>query len=139
MSAKRRHPNPRSFYTMTKEHQTSEHSILLVDDDPGFRRLCRMALEKVGYLISEADSSNAALKVWGAQPQTIDLLVTDFEMPGLTGLQLAQLLREQRPTLPVLLISGREIAVPPRIAFLQKPFTARALSETVGQFFHPPH
>lgn len=92
-----------------------------------------MALSKAGYKILEANSASAALEVWSAHCETIDLLVTDFDMAGLTGLQLAQLLRKERPALPVLLMSGRAIDASPTVTFLPKPFLLPTLTDTVHQ------
>ncbi len=115
---------------MSAKKQISK--ILLVDDDPSVRRICRIVLEHAGFDVIEADSGHAAQIAWEAHAQGIDLLVTDYEMPGLTGLQLSVLLRNAKPELKVLLISGhlRE-SIPHCIEFLQKPFSASDLTEAV--------
>jgi DNA-binding NtrC family response regulator len=106
--------------------------LLLVDDDHSVRRLCRLILERAGFGVIEADSALAAQTVWEANAHAIDMLVTDFEMPGMTGLQLSAVLRTARPELKILLISGniRE-SVPSSIAFLAKPFRPSDLTDAV--------
>ena len=106
--------------------------ILLVDDDHSVRRVCRIVLERAGFGVVEADSGHSAQTVWHLHSQTIDMLVTDFEMPGMTGLQLSALLRTAKPNLRVLIISGfiRE-TIPDCVAFLAKPFSPNALTDAV--------
>ena len=106
--------------------------ILLVDDDTRVRHLCRLVLERAGFLVIEADSAFTAQTVWRDNGQSIDLLVTDHDMPGMTGLQLMATLRATRADLKVLMISGNSRAFfPPSIPFLQKPFSPAELSEAV--------
>lgn len=121
---------------MSAKEQISK--ILLVDDDHSVRRICRIVLERSGYNVIEADSAHAAQTVWDQHSHCIDMLVTDYEMPGLTGLQLSALLCSAKPRLKVLIISGclREL-IPHYIAFLQKPFTASDLMEAVGRCLLP--
>ena len=115
-----------------KEHI---HTILLVDDDNAVRRLCRIILEQAGFAVIEADSAESALKLWATWSESIDLLVTDYHMMGLTGLQLAVSLRSSRPNLGVLLISGGAIreSVPAFVVFLAKPFVPSQLTQAVSR------
>jgi len=113
---------------------TGQETILVTDDQPEIRELIRNQLEASGYTVLEAGSTAAALAAADDYPGDIALLVTDILMPGGNGLHLATRLREQRPGIPVLFISGfvaDAAGLPdlelPRSAFLQKPFTARQL------------
>ena len=112
--------------------KTNYPLILLVDDDNSVRRVCRIVLERAGFSVLEADSGHSAQTVWNAHAHAIDMLVTDFEMPGMTGMQLSALLRNAKPELKVLVISGfiREI-IPDSIAFLPKPFSPVDLTDAV--------
>jgi signal transduction histidine kinase/ActR/RegA family two-component response regulator len=105
------------------------YTVLLVEDEPDVRECTEAVLKLAGYHVIQADSGHAALELWKAQGDSVDLLLTDIVMPGLSGLILAELLRAKRPTLEVLYISGY---VGPAIAdtsalsertFLPKPFT----------------
>jgi DNA-binding NtrC family response regulator len=107
-----------------------------VDDDPGVRHICRIVLELAGYEVIEADSPHTAMELWKIHAQDIDLLVTDYDMPELTGLELLTFLRVSKPNLKVLLISGKcQEPIPASVMFLQKPFTPRILTETVRRCF----
>jgi signal transduction histidine kinase len=80
-------------------------SVLVVDDDPLVLASTAGMLEDLGHAPLEALSGHDALDVvrGGAR---VDLVVTDYSMPGMTGLQLAEELRRSRPSIPVLLATG---------------------------------
>jgi DNA-binding NtrC family response regulator len=77
---------------------------LVVDDDALIRRSLAEMLRGEGYRVSEASTGAEALKVFAqAAP---DLVVTDFNMPEVDGLQLLRELRARKPDLPVILVTG---------------------------------
>ena len=110
--------------------------ILLVEDDADVRMVMRGVLEASGYQIWEASNGVEALNIWKTNASQIDLLLTDLVMPGgLTGWELADRLREERPGLKVILTSGygpdKAGTIHPHSHVLQKPFTLECLTETV--------
>jgi CheY-like chemotaxis protein len=82
-----------------------EH-VLYVDDDPVMVVMVQGLLERAGYRVSAIDDPRQALQRATATEDAVDLVVTDFNMPDLSGLDLARALQERRPALPVLLSSG---------------------------------
>jgi two-component system cell cycle sensor histidine kinase/response regulator CckA len=80
-------------------------TLLLVDDESSLLDLLAPALTKQGYRVTAANDGESALALWDAQ-NGADLLVTDLRMPGMDGRELARRLREKKPGLPVLFISG---------------------------------
>jgi two-component system cell cycle sensor histidine kinase/response regulator CckA len=110
--------------------------VLLVEDEPALARLGRFALERAGHAVETAPGGEEALELLrgGLAPA---LLVTDVAMPGMDGLALARAARAERPSLPVLLLSGYAAhAVGADLAgegfaFLAKPFTPDALCRAV--------
>jgi DNA-binding NtrC family response regulator len=98
-------------------------------------------LESQGYRIYEATTVREALEVWRSHAEEIELLLTDIVMPqGLTGRELTEQLRAQRPALKVIFMSGYSADVigkdteffrRTKISFLQKPCSARTILETV--------
>jgi two-component system cell cycle sensor histidine kinase/response regulator CckA len=109
--------------------------LLVVEDDPLVRLTIQACLAPLGYRLVLANDGTEAL---GVDPASIDLLVTDVVMPGLSGGSLAARMREACPELAVLFVSGYEAGLlfPDGIpagqsAFLQKPFTTEALARAV--------
>jgi len=83
----------------------SEHPlILVVDDDPGQRSLLDSFLSKLGFHIIMAASGEEALNVLGSQ--SVDMMITDVRMPGISGLEILRRAREEDPSLPVLLVTA---------------------------------
>ena len=80
--------------------------VLYVDDDGAMVFLVTRMLEELGYRISGYERAEEALKAVRADAGDFDLVVTDFNMPGLSGLQVAQELARIRPGLPVVITSG---------------------------------
>ena len=87
-----------------------------------------------------ADSPAEALRVFASRPRAIDLLLTDVVMPGISGRELAERLRQLEPDLPILYMSGHPAgiidpgeALPPGMSFLPKPFPPQKLFAAVQQ------
>jgi len=102
--------------------------ILAVDDDPLVLTNTVAQLEEFGHRVVHAPSGPAALSILAAEP--IDVLVTDYAMPNMTGLELAQAARVAWPDLPILLVSGyAELGQPQAVTYprLAKPFSAAEL------------
>jgi two-component system cell cycle sensor histidine kinase/response regulator CckA len=114
--------------------------ILLVDDKRSIREPTRRLLSRRGHEVLVADSPEEALRVFASRPRTIDLLLTDVIMPAMSGLELAERLRQREPNLPILFMSGRPAgiidpgeALPPGMWFLAKPFPSQRLFAAVQE------
>jgi CheY-like chemotaxis protein len=113
--------------------------ILLVEDDRAVRETLAAALGDSGYRVFKASNGHEALEVHTQRRPEIDLLLSDVVMPALGGPELAKRLLVERPSLPVLLMSGYSdelFAHGPldeRIGFLQKPFTLDQLVARVNE------
>lgn len=115
---------------------SGREGILLVEDDADVRLMVRGLLEASGYQVWEAADGREALNVWKTAASQIDLLLTDLIMPGgLTGWELADKIRAQRPDLKVILMSGygpdQTGTIQLHSYILQKPFTLENLTEIV--------
>ena len=115
-------------------------TILLVEDEPAVRQLARRILERSGYTVLVAASGPEALRLAAGNTARIDLLLTDVVMPEMPGSEVVRRLREERPELPVLYMSGytEDEAVRRGIStatagFLSKPFAPGVLLERVEQ------
>ena len=114
--------------------RTRACSILLVDDDPMVAETTVGMLEVLGHRVKVASSGGRALEMLGTDT-SVDLVITDYAMPGMTGKELARRIRESRPNLPVILASGyAELAAQddsglPR---LDKPYALDKLASVIG-------
>ncbi|HEU4829722.1 MAG TPA: ATP-binding protein [Gemmatimonadales bacterium] len=113
--------------------------ILLVEDEPALLHVANEILVRQGYEVKAVGTVGEALAWCESHPGAIELLVTDVVMPGLNGRQLAERIREMRPAIKVLFMSGytddaviQRGILEPGFAFLQKPFSAASLAERVS-------
>ena len=83
-------------------------TVLIVDDDPTQRRLLRAVVEKHGFSTLQAEDGDAALNMaTGADSGKIDLMLLDLIMPGRDGMDTLAELQKSRPTLPVIVLTGK--------------------------------
>jgi two-component system cell cycle sensor histidine kinase/response regulator CckA len=115
-------------------------TILVVEDETSLRELARELLETNGYQVIEAERAEKAIQLVESSQTPIDLLLTDVVMPGMGGKQLATRLRELRPDLLVLYMSGytddvinNRGVLPDNTLFLHKPFTRATLLRRVRE------
>jgi CheY-like chemotaxis protein len=122
--------------------------VLVVDDDRGQVALVTSFLQKAGFRVVSANSAEdalAALERAGEASQAISLLVTDLDMPGMSGRTFAAQLMAKHPGLKVLYVTGnadvlfqqgRELGA--NEAFLEKPVSSQALREAVNLLLRTP-
>jgi two-component system, cell cycle sensor histidine kinase and response regulator CckA len=115
-------------------------SVLVVEDDEMVRTLVRETLENHGYRVLEANGPLEARRISDQYSGPVHLLITDVVMPKVNGRELAQQLRRRRGGMRVLYMSGytdnavlNSGILAKDVAFLQKPFTPRALVEKVRE------
>jgi CheY-like chemotaxis protein len=114
-------------------------TILVVEDETDLRRLVRTFLERCGYRVIEAANGKEALLVWRNNGKEIDLLVTDMLMPeGISGRQLAEVIKGESPRLKVVYTSGysgevlgADSELLAEEHYLPKPYTLLALARAV--------
>ena len=90
---------------MTTERDAARKTILVVDDEPGNRRLYSEILRDLGHsVINEPDGASAMVVVHeGAE---LDLVITDYRMPDMSGLEFVTALRQVLPSVPVIMITA---------------------------------
>jgi PAS domain S-box-containing protein len=123
------------------ENPRGSGTILVVEDQEHVRRFTSCLLRSSGYHVIEAPDGMKALAAAAQQTGSIDMLVTDVIMPGLSGIDLAAELRRRTDReLPVLFISGytadmigRGGVLPPGVTLLEKPFQPDLLLMRVGE------
>lgn len=113
-------------------------TILVVEDDPAVLQLARATIESAGHRVLSASSAEEALKIADEHSNTIDLLLTDVIMRGMTGTELADELSRKRPEIAIVYMSGYAEKplpdspdLPTKTHLLAKPFTSDRLLETI--------
>jgi DNA-binding response OmpR family regulator len=120
-------------------------TVLLVEDEPALLRLTTRTLEREGFTVIPSAGPAAALDLLVRHDGEVRLLLSDVVMPGMSGPELAELVREQRPGIRVLFMSGYPADVvtakgtlPDSADYLQKPFTAEELLRRVASTMRNP-
>ena len=106
--------------------------LLIVDDESNLLDLLRRYLGRLGYEVETCGDAEEALARFEAEPDRFALAITDLSLPGLSGEELIERMRQLRPGLPAIVTSGYPYQ--PRaagIGFLQKPFLPQMLVEAV--------
>lgn len=121
---------PRQLHSVAVSAQVT---VLVVDDDPSIRLLCRVNLQLDGYVVTEAGTLDEARTAIAEQQP--DLVILDVHIPGGDGRELLAELRAERPELPVALLTGsaarEDLLRAGADALIPKPFTLVELRETV--------
>ncbi len=118
-------------------------SILLVEDEARLARLMALELSEAGYEVTVASDGLAGLEQ--AQATTPDLLLLDWSLPKLTGLDICAKLRTAGHAVPIIFVTSRAEEEYKEIAleagandYLMKPFNINALLDKISTFFNPP-
>ncbi|THB78995.1 MAG: response regulator [Desulfobulbaceae bacterium] len=121
-----------------REFLPGEGTVLLVDDEVMILDVGEAMLQSIGYQVITANSGSEALDLVRQLRDTIDLIILDLVMPGLSGSKTFEKLREIEPTIPIILSSGysmngdvNELMRKGCNGFIQKPFNLAALSAAI--------
>jgi CheY-like chemotaxis protein len=109
--------------------------VLLCDDDNDVRRFLSELLKSDGYMVREASTPEGALRIL-EDGAAVDLLIVDYAMPGINGMEIIRQAWRKRPSLKTLLITGDAGAVGDDVAgapLLRKPFRPAEFSQTVAK------
>jgi len=120
-------------------------TIMVIDDEINIVTMVSQILTELGYHVISATSGREALILSDQHADTIDMVLTDMIMPELNGPDLVRMLRQKRPTLKALYMSGyannaaTQIGVlKPDTAFLQKPFSSETLTHCIRKVLDTP-
>src|SRR4051795_7020882 len=110
----------------------SKVTVLVVEDVPQVRATAVRIMEDLGYTVSDTYSGQHALKLLQAHPE-IQVLFADVRMPGMSGIELAEIAQRSRPDLKIVLTSGYvgQEDVPSHVCFVPKPWRVSAIAEAV--------
>ena len=114
-------------------------TILLVDDQSNVLHVQQMLLEAMGHTVITAMHGASAIEAFERASHSIDMLVTDFKMPDMDGIELAKTLREKDPSLPLLMITAYgeteklRFAEDLNMTIILKPTNLKKFSEAIAQ------
>jgi two-component system KDP operon response regulator KdpE len=118
------------------QSDTPQRRILVVDDEPTLRRICRSSLAALGFDAGEAGSGEQALSLLAGARH--DLVLLDIEMPGIGGIETCRRIQHLSPRPAVVILSVRDSERDKAIAFeagaddyITKPFSMRDLIERI--------
>lgn len=114
-------------------------TILLVEDEPSIRALLAKYLAQLGYAVISAADGTEAVRIFAEKSQSIQLVITDLVMPGgMSGTQLAGILKKQKADLPIIFSSGynsetilHDIKLTEGVNFLAKPYNLANMAKLI--------
>src|SRR5689334_10207843 len=125
---------------MTPSPGGTLETILVVDDNPLLLRSVMAMLEAENFRVLSADGGPSALDLADRTTQTIDLLLSDVDMPQMSGPDLGEALKKTRPDMHVMLMSGgvngNLLVLNYGWAFIQKPFVGTKLVQMINHVLH---
>jgi CheY-like chemotaxis protein len=134
----------RSKQTKTEAIPGQNEQLMLVEDDPVLRSLLERMLKDFDYRVTAFPNGSEALNAIQRKDLEPILLVTDMVMPGMSGVVLAERLRQSQPNVKVLFITGhtddaisKRDVLDPQAPFLAKPFSADELASKIREVLHP--
>ncbi|MDX2444307.1 MAG: response regulator [Bacteroidales bacterium] len=123
---------------MTDEYSLGTETILFVDDEKAITDMAQKILEKLGYKVTVRLNPIEALSLFQSKPDAFDLVVTDMTMPHMTGVKLAQKLKEIRSDIPVIICTGHSSLIDEEKAkrfgidgYLMKPMPMSIVSKEI--------
>jgi CheY-like chemotaxis protein len=136
-------PNIEPFVNLSGYRPLKGKTILLIDDEPIVTDICEMMLLELGHKVLKAHSGSEGIDIFMAHKSRIDLIISDFNMPGMNGQEVVNTLRIMGHSVKVLLSSGGLSAAEEQKVvgngfngFLRKPYSMTALSNKMAEIFN---
>ena len=85
---------------------TGSESIMVIDDEDALVGMIQQTLEALGYTVKGFSDSSAAVDYFNGHPAEFDLVITDYSMPGMTGIELSEKILQTRQDIPIILCTG---------------------------------
>lgn len=133
-------PNIGAYNTPISVSAAIGKTILLIDDEPMVTDICELMLKELGHKVIKAHSGPEGIKLYETNRDRIDLIISDFNMPAMTGQEVVERLRIKGHRVKVLLCSGGLSAEEEKSAvsrgfngFLRKPYNMDTLSEKIAE------
>jgi two-component system, cell cycle sensor histidine kinase and response regulator CckA len=126
--------------TNTDNKDKPQARLLVVDDEPDNAEVIKLGLLKCGFLVDAFANPEEALQIFKSNAESYSLVLSDIWMKSISGIQLAEKVKEINPNVKVLLLTGSEIghresskisASPSIDGFLQKPIAINKLADKI--------
>ena len=131
------------FAIESSDSSTGGKTILLIDDEPMVTDICEMMIKRLGHKVLKAHSGSEGIEIFMASKTRIDLIISDFNMPGMNGQEVVNTLRIMGHSVKVLLSSGGLSAVEEEkvvangfSGFLKKPYSMSSLSDKISEILN---
>jgi CheY-like chemotaxis protein len=136
-------PNIVNFEKECSDSFAAGKTILLIDDEPMVTDICEMMIKRLGHKVLKAHSGLEGIETYMAHKTGIDLIISDFNMPGMNGQEVVNTLRIMGHDVKVLLSSGglsaaeeEKVFVNGFNGFLKKPYSMTALSNKIAEILN---
>ena len=133
----------RIFEAKIVPSSAQEKTILLIDDEETVINISEMMLKRLGYRVLKAHSGYEGLKLFEENKSTIDLIISDLEMPKMNGKEVMDKLREIDPQIKVILSSGaltnadeKNVVNKGFNGFIKKPYNMNTLCEKMAEIIN---
>jgi len=136
-------PNIEKFAIESGHSSTAVKTILLIDDEPMVTDICEMMIKGLGHKVLKAHCGSEGIEIFIASKTRIDLIISDFNMPGMNGQEVINTLRIMGHSVKVLLSSGglsaaeeEKVVANGFSGFLKKPYSMSTLSDKIAEILN---
>jgi two-component system cell cycle sensor histidine kinase/response regulator CckA len=136
-------PNIEQYEIESGDSSPEGKTILLIDDEPMVTDICEMMIKRLGHKVLKAHSGSEGIELFMASKTRIDLIISDFNMPGMKGQEVVNMLRIMGHGVKVLLSSGGmsaaaedEVIINGFNGFLKKPYSMATLSNKIAEILN---
>lgn len=137
LPAKPRRGRPPGSKNRPKPPRSPAKTVLVVDDEPAILELAQDILHTAGFQVLTALDTAQALELCSSGTEQIDLLLTDIQMPQMTGIELARHLHDRKPGLPIVFMTGgisdSDVTIMAGLKIVLKPFRPNALVQVLQE------
>ncbi|MGE0200705.1 MAG: ATP-binding protein [Candidatus Melainabacteria bacterium] len=134
----------RGVFSAVDDGHFTGHSVLVVDDEPAIRMMLQRMLENMGNEVTVVENGQQALNLFRQNPKRFDLILTDHNMPELTGIEMSEKIHDLVADVPIVMTTGYRHAITAeqleatRIRhILDKPVNAASLEEVLSSALSP--
>jgi CheY-like chemotaxis protein len=111
----------------------NQRTVLVVDDDPRVRATAVELFRELGFYVLDAYNGSQALEIVAAANPAVDCMFVDIRMPGMSGTELARIVRDRHPEVKVVLTTGYHLEQKPDLPLVPKPWQLDQIKRVLGE------